>query len=388
MVSLIAHALLLTTFLVVTDADMAEPEQEQAVSVELVPPPDEKPADEKKPEQAQAEQLKAASQAPEQAPSEESAGNAAPPPPPETPPAEKPPEPPPPAPEPAEPPPEQPESPQQQSADNSQEQPQPDEAAGDEQPSPDRVPLPVLRPAVQFADKDAGPEKSLDGGSDTKDGQPDDPAMDETSPENATAPSEDQGDKADDAGGPSLPADINLPGVKLDGTAPAAAEADGAATAGEPPPSTETVEAKKPGDTPSETADASNAAKSAGAKLKSVRKLFSTSADGADEATTDMADMPRGARVNRLCLTELREQLRHGAPRFEPELLPSYPADKLDEGTEFIIRGAAFRAGGRWYDLDFRCEVDEGGTRVQSFGYEVGDPVPRNDWHKRGFPAF
>jgi hypothetical protein len=38
--------------------------------------------------------------------------------------------------------------------------------------------------------------------------------------------------------------------------------------------------------------------------------------------------------------------------------------------------------------MRFRCEVDADATKVVSFAYDVGDPVPRAQWRSRGFPDF
>ena len=101
-------------------------------------------------------------------------------------------------------------------------------------------------------------------------------------------------------------------------------------------------------------------------------------------ATTAMAKIPRGIRVGELCVTELRQQLQSSVPPYWPDLLPTY---QLDEGTLLQVRQGAFRASSLWYNLRFRCEIDEAATHVVSFEFEVGAPIPRADWASRGFPA-
>ncbi|MFZ2102333.1 MAG: DUF930 domain-containing protein [Oricola sp.] len=99
---------------------------------------------------------------------------------------------------------------------------------------------------------------------------------------------------------------------------------------------------------------------------------------------TAMGVMSRGERAGELCASELREQLRHATPSFSPDLLPSY---RLGEGTVMEVPKAAFRAGGQWYDLRFRCEIDAEATRVLSFAFDVGGAIPRGEWKSRGFPS-
>lgn len=101
-------------------------------------------------------------------------------------------------------------------------------------------------------------------------------------------------------------------------------------------------------------------------------------------ATTAMNDIPRGIRAGELCVTELRRQLLVSVPPYLPNLLPTY---RLDEGTILQVRKGAFRSTTGWFNLQFRCEIDEAATRVVSFDFNVGAPVPRAEWASRGLPA-
>lgn len=120
------------------------------------------------------------------------------------------------------------------------------------------------------------------------------------------------------------------------------------------------------------------------ATLTEAQRLYSPSATEALAAMTAMGDMPRDRRAGELCVTEMREQLRHANPPYWPDLLPAY---RLAQGTLMEVHEAAFRADGEWYDLAFRCEVDDRVTRVISFAFTVGDAIPRSQWKGRGLPA-
>ena len=117
---------------------------------------------------------------------------------------------------------------------------------------------------------------------------------------------------------------------------------------------------------------------------KDVTKLLSPEASGDAVATTAMGDVPRGVRAGRLCVTALRDELRRGLPPYYPDILPAY---RLEEGNVLDVPKAAFRTGGRWFDLSYRCEVDGKATRVVGFSYRVGEPLPRSEWKRRGLPA-
>ena len=119
-------------------------------------------------------------------------------------------------------------------------------------------------------------------------------------------------------------------------------------------------------------------------KLHEAKTLFSQAATGDPIATTAMGGVSRGVRAGRLCLTELREQLLHALPPFFPDILPSHG---LNNGTIIEIPNTAFRADRQWYNLSFRCEVDTDATKVMSFAFHVGSPVPRSEWKRRGLPS-
>jgi hypothetical protein len=279
--SLAAHLLVALLVIFGLPLQLFEPEEEQAVKVDLVPPP--KPP-EKKPE-------------------------AEPPPPPE----------------------------------------KPDEKKADKPPPKGSeaaraaATQPVLRPVFQFGEKDAGPRQSPDGNS---------PQEGSASPEAERKP-----DKKYVARPRELTAD------KPKGQAA-------------PPPGAPETPSPKPTQAPR---------KQEAAKPEEAKRLFSQKATGDMNATIAMGDIPRGVRAGRLCVTELREQLRNSLPPYYPDLLPSY---RLDEGTTVIdAPRAAFRVAGEWYDLSYRCEVDANATKVVAFAYRVGAPLPPSEWERRKLPA-
>lgn len=353
-VSLVLHAVLFAAFLVHFSPAQPEPPVEESVAVELVPPPEEPAVEEPEPEAPAPEQKAEEPVKPEEAATPE------PPPPPEEKPEETPPEPP--APPPAEPPPVE-EPPVEEPA---AEEPPPAPAPAEEEPpagNEDEGRLRMLDPVVQFGEKDTGPRQSEEGEAATDAGTPPD------------APELPEEPEAEPAAATPMPDDIALPEVEL-----------GAESSQEPGPEalsdaakTEIIAAvpkEKPSDQPPVEAPPA---------LTEAKTLFSRKDSDDPVAMRDMTNLSRSARADRLCLTELREQLRHASPPHDPELLPSFG---LKKGTVLDIPTAAFRADGQWYNLSFRCEVDEEVTKVMTFAFDVGTPVPRSDWKSRGFPSF
>lgn len=370
-VSVLLHAAVAIALLIHLPPYEPPVPEEESVSVELVPPPEEEPQPEEEPppeEQAEAEPPPPEEEPPpppppeEQTPAEEQGAEAPPPPPPPPEPEEQQAEEQPPE-EAQEPPPEEA---QQQEAEQQQDQ----AGAG----LPDQGPLPVLRPVLEFGDEDTGPRVDVSelarGGV-----APDEPAEGEAETSEAAA-AEEAGEPADASAMPD-PQEATEPETDTEEGVPTAL-VDGAPSAGE--------EATTPAQE-TETAEVDAAAaqtEAAREPLTEAERIYSDNDTGGMIAQTAMGDIPRSTRIEQLCSTELLAQLRNGSPSYNPELLPSY---RLQQGTVLDIRRAAFRANTRWYNLAFRCEVDQDARRVVSFAFDIGSEVPRNEWKSRGFPS-
>ncbi|THF59684.1 DUF930 domain-containing protein [Ollibium composti] len=208
-------------------------------------------------------------------------------------------------------------------------------------------PVPSFNPVVQYGEKDSGPKKSLEGNSAEQEAKPSD--TQQLPDEQTEAEKEDT--EADDS-----ESELALP--------------DAAAT---------------PTARPTETARPKETAKKPGApKLRQAKKLFSPSATGNALATTAIGGLPRSARGATLCVSELREQLLRNVPPYFADLLPS---SRLESGNVINVPGVAFRANGQWRDLSYRCEVDADATKVVSFAFRIGEPIPPGEWQRRGLPS-
>lgn len=326
--SLILHALV-TAFLVYgLPSTPQKPQDEQAVNVELVPPPDQP-----KPK-------------PVPTPS------------PKKPEAEKPPEP-------------KVEKPPEQKA---------EKPPAPENPSK----IEVLKPVFQFGDKDTGPRKSLDGASAQDNAPP--PAKDDDSKppvvpkdaETKAAASPDSGESAkvdqkpaaaakdieptQDAAAPATP--LTAAGGDGEIELPALAQAPKARPENVPKSAKVSkpvnANARTPGSTDVATARAYSG-------LPGVRKLYSKGATGDALATTSMADVPRDERAGELCASVLQQELLDAS--YIPYKVPVF---LLKVGNIIAQPNAHFRTPTTWYDLSLRCEVDTNATKVLSFAYRVG----------------
>lgn len=361
--SFMIHCLIAFVILVGIPFELPKPEAEDVVSVEIVPPEPEK-AEEPQPPSvppAEAEVEEEAQQQPAEA--EEEA--------------------------------------QQQSA-----PPPTNEAAEAPEEAGSGQPLDAFRPVVQFGDRDAGPEKAEDGASTDKgeaaekppepdvpqlaelppqaDPVPDDSAARDEQKPDAEAEQQDvaEAEKQAEAAGAPVPEEITVPDV---GAGPSASEGGGVPVP-VPAPRNEMVNAEIAAANPSESKEADQEAKPVEtAVLQKAEQLFSPSVTDNPMATIAMGNMSRGERAAELCNTELREQLRHGSPAYNPNLLPK---PRLAKGNVIDARSIGFRVQDRWYDVSFRCEVDGQAMKVVSFSHQVGGAIPKSEWRKRGFPAY
>lgn len=53
-------------------------------------------------------------------------------------------------------------------------------------------------------------------------------------------------------------------------------------------------------------------------------------------------------------------------------------------GDTLIAKGAAFRAGGKWYQVTFTCKATPDHKAVVSFAYKVGAMIPPTKWQTYG----
>ncbi|MEW6630997.1 MAG: DUF930 domain-containing protein, partial [Pseudomonadota bacterium] len=282
----------------------------------------------------------------------------------------------------------------------------PPEKAAEKPPPPEQPrkpsPIEILKPVFQFGDKDAGPKKSLDGYS----AQDSTPAQ--AKDDNPKAPSADGGERADPTKAGENPAAATKDAEstheekqatsaqgtdKQEADKQAGAQEAGKQTAPAPPPLTSAggdgeVElptsakapqprpANAPQPSPAKNPAGSEGTRSAAAKsqgysgLPGVRKLYSQGATGDALATTSMADVPRDQRGAKLCASALLQELVNAS--YFPDLLPLV---LLKEGNVIDVPRAAFHAT-KWYSVSFRCELDPGATRVLAFTFSVGAAIP------------
>lgn len=228
---------------------------------------------------------------------------------------------------------------------------------------PTNPPIPMLRPVFQFGQKDEGPAKQDGSASEGEKDTTDDLTDKKPDAPQAAEP------KAATEEAAKEPAKDDTPGVPDVLKAPDQQDAASTAAAGKP------VEEKAATPKPNEAKQ----------QMTVARKIYSANDLGGRAAIVAMGGMTRPERIKQLCATELGQQLIHGSPRYQAEIVPSAAPR---EGNVLAVPKAYFRTRNAWYEISFQCEVDPDASRVVSFAFKVGDPVPKSEWRARGFPTY
>ncbi|MBB2753801.1 UNVERIFIED_ORG: hypothetical protein GGI57_004530 [Rhizobium aethiopicum] len=297
-----------------------KPAEEESVKVELVPPPEEKKPEEKPKEKP-----------PEPKPPEQAKKQPPPPPPP----------------------------------------PPPPKAA---KPEPSTPMQSISRSVPEFADKDTTPgqrEQAL-----PRQAEAPKPPIPDVEP--AKAPVEPQQSEKRDVP-ETMPEDIELPQVE---TAEVHPEKNEPAAVGLAEAKTNFEQAEHPKESASTPPVAAEANVKKSQELTEARTLYSEKATSDPRIKSAIKNLPRAARINVLCQTELQQQLLHAPGGYSPDFLPSFPRTR---GNILNGTGGAFQSSGSWYDVTLICEVDSDARKVISFRFDVGDKIPKSQWKSRGF---
>lgn len=421
-ISFALHVLLGVVLMDRISAFEPQPEQE-AVEVELVPPPE---AEEPQTQETEPEAV----QVPEEQPEEQQ------PPEQQQPPEEqKPPEDEAPKPEAASPEQTEPEPAVQAAEEQAAEEqaapppppppPAPSELSGQEGDAPQ---VPVMQPVEAFGEEDTAPENAEEGtpqepAETEADAETTEPSAEETAADSdETAAGEDAQPGETEAAAENKASEDQAPdGQKPDETQPEdRPDPQTAEAEAQEEPATDETPAAEPGPPPAEDGELADqdfgtvgrivtsalplrkppaparAAAGTGsgegggrqaprrADLLPARELFSRRILDDPQARTAMRGMTPGQRLNLLCMTELRAQIA-SVSAVPPDMLPSF---RPPPGTVLEPRNAAFHSMGRWFNVAFRCETDSDVTQVERFSFKIGNEIPRSEWGSRGLTGF
>ncbi|AUW43621.1 DUF930 domain-containing protein [Rhizobium leguminosarum] len=120
-------------------------------------------------------------------------------------------------------------------------------------------------------------------------------------------------------------------------------------------------------------------------QLFSEKVLADPRSRRAREALRGLAGSERNLQ---LCDLEALEQIRRAQPAMAPDALAPYAmaAEKVS-GNNVEVKGGAFRSKRKWYNIQFKCELDAGSGKIVSFAFLVGDAIPRDEWQEHNLVA-
>ncbi|MBN9669764.1 DUF930 domain-containing protein [Roseibium aggregatum] len=106
------------------------------------------------------------------------------------------------------------------------------------------------------------------------------------------------------------------------------------------------------------------------------------------QARAALATLSEAERREQLCALEAMEQVRRAHPGFRPtRLVPHAIRNSFRKENAVVAPAAAFRSNRLWYEIAYRCQLDETGTGVTGFEFALGDPVERSLWDELGLAA-
>lgn len=113
---------------------------------------------------------------------------------------------------------------------------------------------------------------------------------------------------------------------------------------------------------------------------------FATPACAADARfIASLGKLDPQTRLEQICDYEAMSRISAGSRTFRPDRAKSdviSPPQHL--GDTLVAKGAAFRSGGRWYQVAFICKATPDRTSVLSFSSKIGALIPEAKWPTYG----
>jgi hypothetical protein len=93
------------------------------------------------------------------------------------------------------------------------------------------------------------------------------------------------------------------------------------------------------------------------------------------------------ARIEQVCDMAAMAQIKRDAKQYRPDrAMAAALAEPKVSDASIEARGAAFRSGGKWFQLSYVCRTTQDRMQVTSFEYKIGAAIPEDKWDSYGLP--
>ncbi|MEP3049582.1 MAG: DUF930 domain-containing protein [Roseibium sp.] len=103
------------------------------------------------------------------------------------------------------------------------------------------------------------------------------------------------------------------------------------------------------------------------------------------KALRALATLVMEEKWTQICALEAMEQVAANEPDLQPiRLNPHAVRNAFQQENRIIAPAGALFSGKLWYEIAYRCELDDNGTKITAFQYALGSPIPRKAWSDLG----
>lgn len=88
-------------------------------------------------------------------------------------------------------------------------------------------------------------------------------------------------------------------------------------------------------------------------------------------------------RLEQRCDMEVLDRIAKDDNHFHPDRVVAYATQEPKmEGDEIRTKGGAFRSGGEWYHVAYKCLTAPDHMEVLSLRYQIGGRIPQDEWEQ------
>ncbi|MEP3430300.1 MAG: DUF930 domain-containing protein [Roseibium sp.] len=105
------------------------------------------------------------------------------------------------------------------------------------------------------------------------------------------------------------------------------------------------------------------------------------------KARRALATLVTDEKWTQLCALEAMEQVQLNEAGFQPiQLVPHAVRNAYRKENRIVAPAGALLSKNVWYEIAYRCQLDDTGSDIVAFEYALGDRIPLDDWGDLGLP--